>query len=226
MVWKLLRCSSVMQICFSRPCEGRPCYDHPTADGLRGPVWCRDEEAGNQILIPHPNTPVENAEEQILDQNPRVLLTKVESLNNSAVQRKISKLKLSYIASDEAQVNLCDLTYMTNKHTCLTYNVDVIGCRPSIPQVSRGSRPASTFRNRMWRRVDHFFWPAKHLSAEPSFEEEGGRLVGVFHLLFSIWSLFKGTSIECWVLSSLCWLTATPILKCKCLCSGRTRPTP
>ena len=74
--------------------------------------------------------------------------------------------------------------------------------------------------------VDHFLRPAKHLPAEPSFEEEGGRLVGVFHLLFSIWSLFKGTSIECWVLSSLCWLTATPILKCKCLCSGRTRPTP
>ena len=97
----------------SRPWEGRPCYDHPTADGLRGPVWCRDEEAGNQILIPHPNTPVENAEQQILDQNPRVLLTKVESLNNSAVQRKISKLKLSYIAIDEAQVNLCNLTYMT-----------------------------------------------------------------------------------------------------------------
>ena len=52
-------------------------------------------------------------EEQILDQNPRVLLTNVESLNNSAVQRKISKLKLSYIAIDEAQVNLCNLTYMT-----------------------------------------------------------------------------------------------------------------
>ena len=69
-------------------------------------------------------------EEQILDQNPRVLLTNVESLNNSAVQRKISKLKLSYIAIDEAQVNLCDLMYMTNKHTYLTYNVDVIGGRP------------------------------------------------------------------------------------------------
>ena len=37
----------------SGPWEGRPCYDHPTADGLRGPVWCRDEEAGNQILVPH-----------------------------------------------------------------------------------------------------------------------------------------------------------------------------
>ena len=59
------------------------------------------------------NTPVENMEEQILDQNPRVLLTNVESLNNSAVQRKISKLKLSYIAIDEAQVNLCNLTNMT-----------------------------------------------------------------------------------------------------------------
>ena len=34
--------------------------------------------------------------------------------------------------------------------------------------------------------VDHFLRPAKHLPAEPSFEEEGGRLVGVFHLLFSI----------------------------------------
>ena len=59
------------------------------------------------------NTPVENMEQQILDQNPRVLLTNVESLNNSAVQRKISKLKLSYIAIDEAQVNLCNLTNMT-----------------------------------------------------------------------------------------------------------------
>ena len=47
------------------------------------------------------NTPVENMEEQILDQNPRVLLTKVESLNNSALQRKISMLKLSFIAIDE-----------------------------------------------------------------------------------------------------------------------------
>ena len=36
------------------------------------------------------NTPVENMEEQILDQNPRVLLTNVKSMNNSAVQRKIS----------------------------------------------------------------------------------------------------------------------------------------
>ena len=34
--------------------------------------------------------------------------------------------------------------------------------------------------------VDHFLRPAKHLPAEPSFEEEGGRLVGVFRLLFSI----------------------------------------
>ena len=56
------------------------------------------------------NTPVENVEEQILDQNPRVLLTNVESLQKSAVQRKLSKLKLSYIAIDEAHVNL---TYMT-----------------------------------------------------------------------------------------------------------------
>ena len=77
------------------------------------------------------NTPVENMEEQILDQNPRVLLTNVESLNNSAVQRKISKLKLSYIAIDEAQFNLHVWQYkQTNKHTCLTYNVDVIGGSP------------------------------------------------------------------------------------------------
>ena len=60
------------------------------------------------------NTPVENVEEQILDQNPRVLLTNVESLNNSAVQRKISKLKLSYIAIDEAQVNFQFDTFIVN----------------------------------------------------------------------------------------------------------------
>ena len=34
------------------------------AGGLRGPVWCRDGEAGNQIFV------------------------NVESLNNSAVQRR------------------------------------------------------------------------------------------------------------------------------------------
>ena len=46
-------------------------------------------------------------------------------------QRKISKLKLSYIAIDEAQVNLHVWQYkQTNKHTCLTYNVDVIGGSP------------------------------------------------------------------------------------------------
>ena len=50
------------------------------------------------------STYVETLEGQIQELQPLVLLTNVESLNDSGIQRKISKLKLSYIAIDEAQV--------------------------------------------------------------------------------------------------------------------------
>ena len=50
------------------------------------------------------STPVETLEEQIEELQPLVLLSNVESLSDSDIQRKISKLKLSYIAIDEAQV--------------------------------------------------------------------------------------------------------------------------
>ena len=51
------------------------------------------------------STPAEDIEEHIRELEPMVLLTNVESLNASDVQRKISKFKLSYIAIDEAQVS-------------------------------------------------------------------------------------------------------------------------
>ena len=58
---------------------------------------------------------------------------------------------------------------------------------PSPPALSCPSPPASSRHfGTGCEGVDHFLRPAKHLPAEPSFEEEGGRLVGVFHLLFSI----------------------------------------
>ena len=50
------------------------------------------------------STSVETLEDQIQELQPLVLLTNVESLNDSGIQRKISKLKLSYIAIDKAQV--------------------------------------------------------------------------------------------------------------------------
>ena len=53
------------------------------------------------------STPVETLEEQIEELQPLVLLSNVESLSDSDIQRKISKLKLSYIAIDEAQVFRC-----------------------------------------------------------------------------------------------------------------------
>ena len=50
------------------------------------------------------STSIETLVEQIEETKPYVLLTNVESLNAIAIQRKISQLKLAYIAIDEAQV--------------------------------------------------------------------------------------------------------------------------
>ena len=50
------------------------------------------------------STFVETLEDQIQELQPLVLLTNVESLNDSGIQRKISKLKLSYIAIDKDKV--------------------------------------------------------------------------------------------------------------------------
>ena len=47
------------------------------------------------------STPLKALEEQIQNIQPYVLLGNVESLNSADVQRKISKLKISYIAIDK-----------------------------------------------------------------------------------------------------------------------------
>ena len=49
-------------------------------------------------------TPVELLEEGLRILKPYVLLSNVESLTSPDIQRKISRLKISYIAVDEAQV--------------------------------------------------------------------------------------------------------------------------
>ena len=50
------------------------------------------------------STPVESLEEQIRITKPYVLLGNVESLTSPEIQRRISRLKNSYIAVDEAQL--------------------------------------------------------------------------------------------------------------------------
>ena len=49
-------------------------------------------------------SPVVSLEEQIRSTKPHVLLGNVESLTSPDIQRRISKLNISYIAVDEAQV--------------------------------------------------------------------------------------------------------------------------
>ena len=49
-------------------------------------------------------SPVESLEEEIRITRPHILLSNVESLTSPDIQRRISKLKISYIAVDEAQV--------------------------------------------------------------------------------------------------------------------------
>ena len=50
------------------------------------------------------STPVESLEEQIRITKPYVLLGNVESLTSPEIQRRISRLKNSYIAVDEVQL--------------------------------------------------------------------------------------------------------------------------
>ena len=49
-------------------------------------------------------TPVESLEEQMRITKPHILLGNDESLTSHDIQRRISKLNISYIAVDEAQV--------------------------------------------------------------------------------------------------------------------------
>ena len=49
-------------------------------------------------------SPVESLEEEIGITRPHILLSNVESLTSPDIQRRISKLQISYIAVDEAQV--------------------------------------------------------------------------------------------------------------------------
>ena len=50
------------------------------------------------------STPAEALEEHIASVKPHVLIGNVESLTSTDIQRKISWLKISYIAVDEAEV--------------------------------------------------------------------------------------------------------------------------
>ena len=73
-------------------------------------VTLEDQVEGEmaRLGLPYVNvtsTPLEALEEQIQNTQPYVLLGNVESLSSADVQRKISKLKISYIAIDEAQVS-------------------------------------------------------------------------------------------------------------------------
>ena len=63
-------------------------------------------------------SPVESLEEQIRITKPHVLLCNVESLTSPDTQRRISKLKISYIAVDEAQVWF-GLTLVVHKNLLL-----------------------------------------------------------------------------------------------------------
>ena len=71
-------------------------------------VTLEDQVEGEmaRLGLPYVNnvtsTPLEALEEQIQNTQPYVLVGNVESLNSADVQRKISKLKISYIAIDEA----------------------------------------------------------------------------------------------------------------------------
>ena len=49
-------------------------------------------------------SPVESLEEEIRITRPHILLSNVESLTSPDIQCRISKLQISYIAVDEAQV--------------------------------------------------------------------------------------------------------------------------
>ena len=49
-------------------------------------------------------SPVETLEEKIRTTKPHVLISNVESLTSPEIQRRISRLKINYIAVDEAQV--------------------------------------------------------------------------------------------------------------------------
>ena len=49
-------------------------------------------------------SPVESLEEEIRITRPHILLSNVESLTSPDIQHRISKLQISYIAVDEAQV--------------------------------------------------------------------------------------------------------------------------
>ena len=51
-------------------------------------------------------TPVDLLEDKLKIVQPHVLLSNVESLTTPNIQRKISRLKVSYIAVDEAQVQI------------------------------------------------------------------------------------------------------------------------
>jgi superfamily II DNA helicase RecQ len=52
--------------------------------------------------------PVTELKQLITDIQPHVLLTNVETLDNSEVQREISQFSINYIAIDEAQVSIGD----------------------------------------------------------------------------------------------------------------------
>ena len=71
-------------------------------------VYCTVYTVGQILLglrfVSLTRSPVESLEEEIRITRPHILLSNVESLTSPDIQRRISKLQISYIAVDEAQV--------------------------------------------------------------------------------------------------------------------------
>ena len=108
------------------------------------------------------STPLKALEEQIQNIQPYVLLGNVESLNSADVQRKISKLKISYIAIDEAQVSfsfsLAQIQIQRQRQSGIFYGIILLeGGRPcgrlDRVQALLSRSLALATRNLPWRPV-------------------------------------------------------------------------
>ena len=111
-------------------------------------VTLEDQVEGEmaRLGLPYVNvtsTPLEALEEQIQNTQPYVLLGNVESLNSADVQRKISKLKISYIAIDEAQVSFSfSLAQIQRQRQSFIFLWDhCIGRWPTLWAAGRSSGP-------------------------------------------------------------------------------------
>ena len=102
-----------IKVCFSWP-HGIPkliCSEEGKVAHVILPLVTLEDQVEDQMtqlglrFVNLTSTPVELLEEQIRVTEPHVLLGNVESLTSPEIQRKISRLKISYIAVDEAQVS-------------------------------------------------------------------------------------------------------------------------